>query len=119
MSDALRCPFCDRDVEGLTLYSLAGVFALLVCPTCYALLVSKAHQPYSKSTQRLRRLLGLRRRTTRREVVTHARILARQPVAGHSRAAAAHRPVESGVGRSALAIVGGTATEVRHASAIR
>ncbi len=88
--------------------------ALLVCPACYALLVSKEHQPYATSTQRLRRLLGLRSRSTRREVVTHARIWARQPVA------AGRLTLEQDV-RLSRQVVAWAARqqEVRHASAIR
>ena len=57
MSDTLHCPFCHQDAEGLTLYLAAGGFRLMVCARCYRLLVSKEHQPHSKSIQRLRRVL--------------------------------------------------------------
>lgn len=68
MSDTLRCPLCGHDSEGLTLYSVAGVFRLLVCPACYGLLVAKERQPHSQPMKRLHRLLGL----NGREVVNDA-----------------------------------------------
>lgn len=58
MTDPLRCPFCQDEVESLTLYLTPGGCRLLVCPACYALLVSKERQPYSHVMQRLHRLLG-------------------------------------------------------------
>lgn len=67
MSATLHCPFCERGADGLTLYSVAGVFRLFVCGTCYGLLVAKEHQPHSKPMQRLHRLLGL----NRKEVVSN------------------------------------------------
>lgn len=66
MSEALRCGFCGHETDGLTLYSVAGVFRLLVCETCYQRLVAKEHQPHSTPMKRLHRLLGL---NVRREVV--------------------------------------------------
>jgi hypothetical protein len=122
MTHMLHCPFCHQAAEGLTLYSVAGVFRMLVCPACYALLVSKEHQPYSTPMQRLRRLLGLRSRITRREVVAHGYGVARQPVAGRGRAAAAHGLVECRAVRSALAIrgrMGAYQQEVKDARASR
>ena len=59
MSATLRCPFCGLDADGLTLYSVSGVFRLFVCSPCYGLLVAKEHQPHSKPMQRLHRLVGL------------------------------------------------------------
>ena len=69
--EALRCPFCHQDVDGLTLYSVAGVFRLMVCEPCYAALLATAHQPYSTLTKRLRRLLGL----TGNEVVSNEGVI--------------------------------------------
>ena len=57
--EALRCPFCHQDADGLTLYTVAGVFRLLACEVCYAALVAPAHQPHSKLMKRLHRLLEL------------------------------------------------------------
>ena len=54
----LRCPFCAQAADGLTLYLTPGHARLLVCPGCYALLVSKERQPHSQPMKRLRRLLG-------------------------------------------------------------
>jgi hypothetical protein len=55
--DTLHCLFCHQDADGLTLYSVAGAFRLMVCQACYGLLVAKEHQPHSKPMQRLRRVL--------------------------------------------------------------
>ena len=90
MSDELRCPFCEQAVDGLTLYGVAGVFRLLVCQACYALLVSKENQPYSQSMQRLRRLVGL----NGREVVTHAGPGRRHTALGHNPSAVAQEEAQ-------------------------
>ena len=96
MTDVLRCPFCEQTVDGLTLYSVAGVFRLLVCASCYGLLVAKEHQPHSKPMKRLHWLLGL----NGREVVSDEGAEGCDtPVAGGS----AHR----GVVRQSLAAGGG------------
>jgi len=62
MSGELLCPFCGEATDGLTLYSVAGVFRLMVCEPCYGLLVAKEGQPHSQSMRRLHRLLGLSER---------------------------------------------------------
>ena len=69
--EILRCPFCHQDADGLTLYTIAGVFQLMVCERCYAALLATAHQPHSKLTKRLRRLLGL----TGKEVVSNEGVI--------------------------------------------
>ena len=58
MSGELLCPFCGEATDGLTLYSVGGVFRLMVCQACYGLLVVKERQPHSQPMQRLHRLLG-------------------------------------------------------------
>jgi hypothetical protein len=90
MSDTLHCPCCDRDADGLTFYSIAGVFRLLVCASCYGLLVAKEHQPHSKLMQRLRRLLGL----NGREVVSHAGAGGRHTALGHDPLAVAQEEAQ-------------------------
>ena len=63
----LRCPFCRQAAEGLTLFFFGGGSRLFVCPRCYELLNAKRHQPYSRSMQRLRRVVG----QLGKEVVIH------------------------------------------------
>lgn len=66
----LHCPFCEREVTGLTSYGVAGAFRLFVCNACYVRLVRSEHQPHSKPMQRLRRLLWGSPR--KKEVMTDA-----------------------------------------------
>ena len=62
MSEALHCAFCAQEADGLTLYSVSGVFRLMVCEPCYSLLLAKEGQPHSQPMRRLHRLLGLSER---------------------------------------------------------
>ncbi len=56
MSDALWCRLCRQSVDGLTLYHV-GSGRLLVCEGCYAHLLVKERQPYSRRMRQLRAAL--------------------------------------------------------------
>ena len=58
MSGDLQCPFCEAEVDGLTLYHAPSGFRLMICPVCYELVRSKERHPYSQAMQRLHRLAG-------------------------------------------------------------
>ena len=51
----LRCRFCRQETDGLTLFSIAGQFRLLVWEGCYGRLVKKEHQPHSQPMRRFAR----------------------------------------------------------------
>ena len=110
----LRCPFCKQAVDGLTLYLAAGGFRLMVCEVCYALLVSKEHQPHSQPMQRLRRVLW---GSHRKEVMVDACPSGGDAVAGHGVPALANRQAHRGAVCASVATggrMGGPSKEVKH-----